>query len=73
MKQYVSIKTLCETYEVGKEFFTRRINEDFFLNEHFIKKSNTVRWDLEAIEQWWRGSCATDKETDDILNRILVS
>lgn len=73
MKQYASTKTLCEIYEVGKEFFTRRIDKEFFLNEHFIKKSNTLRWDAEAIEQWWRGSSATDTQTEDILNRILAS
>lgn len=73
MKNYVSTKTLCEIYEVGKEFFTRRMGEEFFLNEHFIKKSNTLRWDAEAIESWWKGTSTVDAETDDILNRVLAS
>jgi len=72
MKIYKSISTLCEIYEVGRDFFQRRIqNGEFILNEHYIKQGNTIRWDFEAIEKWWRGSSLSSKQIDEIFNKIL--
>ena len=72
MYKYKSTSTICEIYEVGRDFFQRRIqSQEFILNEHYIKQANTIRWDFQAIESWWRGSSLSSKEIDDILNKIL--
>lgn len=72
MKNYKSTSTLCEIYEVGRDFFQRRIqSQEFIINEHYIKQANTVRWDFKAIESWWRGSSLSSQEIDDIFNKIL--
>lgn len=74
MKKYVSTSSLCESYDLGKEFFTRRIDSGVFIqNIHFIKKDTTTRWDIEAIEIWWRGTPIYTQETEDILSRVLAS
>ena len=72
MKDYKSTSNLCEIYEVGRDFFQRRIQSGVFvINEHYIKQSNTIRWDFKAIEKWWRGSSLSSNEVDDIFNKIL--
>lgn len=72
MQIYKSTSTLCEIYEVGRDFFQRRIQSgEFILNEHYVKQANTVRWNFEAIERWWRGSNFSSNEIDDIFNKIL--
>lgn len=72
MDVYKSTATLCEIYEVSKDFFLRRIQSgEFIANQHFIKQSTTLRWNIQAIEQWWRGKSSFSNEIDDILNRIL--
>ena len=72
MQKYKSTSTLCEIYEVGRDFFQRRIQSgEFILNEHFVKQANTIRWDFKAIENWWRGSSFSSNEIDDIFNKIL--
>jgi hypothetical protein len=72
MKDYKSTSTLCEIYEVSRDFFQRRIqSEEFILNKHYVKQANTIRWDFEAVEKWWRGSSLSSKEIDDIFNKIL--
>lgn len=72
MQKYKSTSTLCEIYEVGRDFFQRRIQSgEFILNEHYVKKANTIRWDFKAIENWWRGSLLSSKEMNDIFNKIL--
>jgi hypothetical protein len=69
---YKSTSTLCEIYEVGRDFFQRRIQSgEFILNEHFVKQANTIRWDFKAIERWWRGTSLSSNEIDDIFNKIL--
>ena len=69
---YKSTSTLCEIYEVSKDFFQRRMKSgEFIINKHYIKQSNTVRWNFEVIEKWWRGSSLSSKEMDDIFNKIL--
>ena len=72
MKIYKSTSTLCEIYEVGRDFFLRRIQDgEFVINEHFVKRSNTIRWDFEAIEKWWKGSSLSSEQIDEIFNKIL--
>ena len=74
MKKYVSTTSLCEVYDLEKDFFSRRIKSGvFILNEHFIKRDTTIRWDINAIEEWWRGSSTPNQEIDDILSRVLAS
>ncbi|WP_455756347.1 hypothetical protein [Sulfurimonas sp.] len=72
MNKYKSTSTLCEIYEVGRDFFQRRIqSEEFILNKHYVKQANTIRWDFEVIERWWRGSDISSNEVDEIFNKIL--
>lgn len=72
MQEYKSTSTLCEIYEVGRDFFQRRIQSgEFVLNEHYVKQANTIRWDFSAIERWWRGSVMSSSEKNEIFNRIL--
>ena len=69
---YKSTTTLCAIYEVGRDFFQRRIQSgEFIINEHYVKQSNTIRWDFEAMEKWWRGTNLSSNEIDKIFNRIL--
>lgn len=71
-KIYKSTSSMCEIYGVHRDFFHRRIQSgEFIINEHYIQQSNTIRWDFEAIEKWWRGSLLSSKEMDDIFNKIL--
>lgn len=73
MKQFKSTSTLCETYDLSPEYFTRRIKSgEFVQDEHYIKKGSLIRWNIEAIEQWFSASPTTlNKDTEDILNRVL--
>lgn len=72
MQEYKSTSTLCEIYEVSRDFFQRRIQSgEFILNKHFIKQANTIRWDFKAIEIWWRGSNLSSNEIEIIFNKIL--
>lgn len=72
MMKYKSTSTLCEIYEVGRDFFQRRIqSEEFILNQHYVKQANTIRWDFEAIERWWRGRNLHSNDYEDIFNKIL--
>jgi len=72
MNEYKSTSTLCEIYEVGRDFFQRRIQSgEFVINKHFVKQANTIRWDFKAIEGWWRGSSLSSSEIDNIFNKIL--
>lgn len=72
MQKYKSTSTLCEIYEVGRDFFQRRIQSgEFILNEHYVKQANTIRWDFKAIDRWWRGSVMSSNEKNEIFNRIL--
>ena len=72
MHSYKSTSNLCEIYDLGRDFFQRRIQSGIFvLNEHYIKQANTIRWDLKAVEKWWRGSTLSSNERDDIFNKIL--
>jgi len=74
MHKYLSTTNLCEIYDVSRDFFQRRIqNGEFIINEHFVKQSNTIRWDYSAIEKWWRGSDFSSSEIDNIFNKILPS
>ncbi len=69
---YISTTNICEIYDVSRDFFQRRIQSGVFIkNEHYIKKSNTIRWDLKAVERWWRGANMSSYEYEDILNKIL--
>ena len=72
MVVYKSTSTLCEIYEVSKDFFQRRIQSgEFIVNEHYIKQANTLRWNIQAIERWWRGKDKLSNDLDVIFNRIL--
>jgi hypothetical protein len=67
---YKSISSLCEIYDVDRQFFERRMKDNIFvLNRHYIKQANTVRFDLDAVQAWWRGEEAIN--TNEILNKIL--
>lgn len=72
MKQYASTRTLCEVYDTSKDFFlSKKAKGVFIRNIHFVEASNTIRWNVEAIEKWWFGITESSKETDDILNKII--
>lgn len=72
MKQYASTRTLCEVYEVNKEFFLRRKQRGEFLkNIHYIEKSNTIRWDLEEIARWWFGDVQIAEDVQGILDNVI--
>ena len=72
MEIYKSTSTLCEIYDVSKDFFQRRIQSgEFIINEHFIKQSNTLRWNIQAVEHWWRGQHEPSHDLDAIFNKIL--
>ncbi len=72
MQIYKSTSAICEIYEVSRDFFQRRIQSgEFIINEHYIKQANTIRWDLSALERWWRGSSFSSSEIDEIFNKIL--
>ena len=71
--KYVSTATLCEIYEVEAMFFLRRRKDGkFFENIHFIQQANTLRWDLQLMEAWWRDDNSTASDVDEILNRVLL-
>jgi len=72
MFKYKSTSSLCEIYEVSRDFFQRRIQSgEFIINEHYIKQANTIRWDFQAMEEWWRDSALSSKQIDNIFNKIL--
>ena len=68
--RYVKLATLCEIYEVHKDFFLRR-KDEFIQNIHYIKKDKTIRWNLREVQNWWEGSTLTEEEKDSIFNKIL--
>ena len=71
---YVSTARLCDMYDVTDDFFMRRKKKhELTKNVHFVQQGNTVRWDLKAIQVWWFGDIKQDKETDDIMARVLPS
>ncbi|OHD97109.1 MAG: hypothetical protein A3E21_07225 [Sulfurimonas sp. RIFCSPHIGHO2_12_FULL_36_9] len=72
MQMYKSTSAICEIYEVSRDFFQRRIqSREFIINEHYIKQANTIRWDFNALERWWRSSSFSSSEIDEIFNKIL--
>lgn len=69
---FVSTETLCNQYEVEKDFFLRRKkSEEFIKNIHYVQKGNTLRWDFERIKSWWKGEDLNMKKVDSILNKII--
>jgi len=69
---FVSTETLCNHYELDKDFFLRRKkSEEFIKNVHYVQKGNTLRWDFERIKAWWMGEDANMKKVDSILNKII--
>lgn len=73
MKQYVSTSTLCSVYEVDASFFLRRKHDGIFVEKkHFIQQGNTLRWDFESIENWWRGESSENSMKNKILAKVLV-
>ncbi|WP_294890415.1 hypothetical protein [Sulfurimonas sp. RIFCSPLOWO2_12_36_12] len=72
IQMYKSTSAICEIYEVSRDFFQRRIqSREFIINEHYIKQANTIRWDFNALERWWRSSSFSSSEIDEIFNKIL--
>ena len=72
IQMYKSTSAICEIYEVSRDFFQRRIqSREFIINEHYIKQANTIRWDFNALERWWRSSSFSSSEIDEISNKIL--
>ncbi len=72
IQMYKSTSAICEIYEVSRDFFQRRIQSgEFIINEHYVKQANTIRWDFNALERWWRSSSFSSSEIDEIFNKIL--
>ena len=69
---FVSTETLCNHYELDKDFFLRRKkSEEFIKNIHYVQKGNTLRWDFDKIKAWWMGEDTNMKKVDSILNKII--
>lgn len=71
-QQYLSTSNLCEIYGVTKEYFLRRKKKgEFIKNIHYIQKSNTLRWNKQAIENWWFGIIKKAELKDETVNNVL--
>lgn len=72
MIRYASTSTLCLAYEVSKDYFLRRKKSgEFMKNTHYVENSNTLRWNIKAIEEWWFGESLLSSDVDSILNRVI--
>lgn len=74
MNKFISTRTLCELYEVSKDFYEARMKDgELQMGVHFVKKSRTIRWNYEIMKEWWNSDSESfnDNETNSILNKIL--
>lgn len=72
MLKYVSTVTLCEIYDLSDDFFMRRKDTgEFEQNIHYIQQNRTIRWDLEAIENWWRKEGPINHQVEEILAKVI--
>jgi hypothetical protein len=77
MKKYVQQKNLKQVFDLSSDFFTSRLDSEFFLGVHYFIPPNSSRtkkailWDVEAVDNWIRGHQATDPndELTSLLNR----
>ena len=77
MKKYVQQKNLKEVFDLSVDFFTDRLGTELFIGVHcFIppnssKTKKAVLWDIQAVENWIRGSqvAAQNDELNSLLNR----
>lgn len=70
---YVSTKTLCEHYEVDKDFFLRRKSSgEYKKNFHYVQQGNTLRWDFDKIKAWWRGEDTNIHIVNSVLNKVMI-
>lgn len=71
MKRYLSTKNIAEMYDVSYDFFRNRMDDTFQRGVHYIQhdKQCPIRWDIEAIEQWWNGTNKTAH--DELVERLL--
>jgi len=73
MRQYASTSTICSAYEVDSAFFLRRKKDGVFVeNKHYIQQGNTLRWDVEELEAWWRGDDSLQAIKNAILKKVLI-
>lgn len=71
MKKYLSTANIAALYDVSCDFFRNRMETTFKRGIHFVQhdRSCPIRWDIEAIEAWWRGE--NKSLHDDLIERLL--
>lgn len=76
MQKYCQTKNLKSIFDLSLDYFTSRMNIDFFEGLHYFipptnsKTKKAVLWDINALESWIRGNHNNDKETQELLSRI---
>jgi len=73
-QKYVQSKNLNMIFDLSTDFFQKRINIEFFEGIHFLippnssKTKKVVLWDIDALDNWFRGNKVND-ELQKLLKR----
>jgi hypothetical protein len=73
VKKYIQTKNLTQIFDLSIDYFQKRMNKDFIKGIHYFippnssKTKKAVLWDIEALENWFRGN-----ELDDELTNLLA-
>lgn len=69
--RYLSTKNIAEMYDISCDFFRSRMDTTFQRGVHYVQhdKQCPIRWNVEAVEQWWNGTNKTAH--NELVERLL--